>query len=159
MDRGLQVIFAKTDLGEAEWIRPSRDLPRPARQLLQLVDEAVPIDDCVAGVDEGSLADAMLLLDQGLIRLSACHADAAVAGFLKLLVDALLALPPHDLYSLLTDQAKRRLGLLQGFRMVLALERCANRHEQSALAVRFVQLIWRMHGAAGIRPLKGLLKV
>ena len=106
----------------------------------------------------------MQLLDLGLIRITSFDATTvartgAIRMSLQALAEALLELPSDALYTLLTQQAKRLLGLLQGFRMVLALERCAGQYEQHALAVRFIQESWRMHGVAGVRPLQKLLRV
>lgn len=157
----VELSCARTDLGAAEVRRPVRDLARPARELLFLIDKPVAVDPCVSEVHEAELADAMLLLGMGLIRTTSFDASSAsrpVRMQLRPLIDALLVLSSDDLYTLLTQQAKRRLGLLQGFRMVLALERCNGHHEQRALAVRFIQEIWRTHGVVGIRPLQGLLK-
>jgi hypothetical protein len=153
----VELRFAKTGLGEAEARRPVHDLPRPVRELLFVVDRLVAIDQCVSEVHDAQLADAMLLLNLGLIRTTSFGGNSASRS-VRSLIDALLGLPSDDLYTLLTQQAKRRLGLLQGFRMVLALERCNGHHEQCALAVRFVQEIWRTHGEAGVQPLRGLLK-
>jgi hypothetical protein len=161
-DGVVELRFARTTLGEAELRRAVHDLPRPVRELLCLVDQTVAIDQRVSEVHDAQLADAMLLLNLGLIRTVSFDANSATRRGrtpLRPVIDALLSLPSDDLYTLLTQQAKRRLGLLQGFRMVLALERCNGHHEQCALAVRFVQEIWRTHGDAGIRPLRGLLKV
>jgi hypothetical protein len=158
----VELFFARTDLGNAEVRQPLCDLPRPVRELLFLVDGSNAVDQCIAEVHNARLADAMVLLTLGLIRTTSFDAKTpSRAGRLPLrpLIDTLLDLTPEDLYTLLTQQAKLRLGLLQGFRMVLALERCEGHHEQRALAVRFVQEIWRTHGQAGISPLRKLLKV
>jgi hypothetical protein len=157
----LTLCCARTPSGAAELRQPAHALPAPARELLGLVDPGVAIDHCVSAAAQAQLSDAMLLLSLGLVRTTSFEAAATIgAGRVQLrpLLDALLALSSDELYTLLTQQAKRRLGLLQGFRTVLALERCNGPHEQRALAVRFVQEIWRMHGAAGVLPLQRLLK-
>jgi hypothetical protein len=154
----LELFFARTLLGDAEVQRPVCELPRAARQLLFIVDQSVAIDKSVSEIHEAGLADAMLLLGLGLVRTASFEARYAKSAGLRPLIDAILRLSSQELYTLLTQQAKQRLGLLQGFRMVLALERCKNQYEQSALAVRFVQEIWRTQGEAGIHPLRGLLR-
>ena len=159
-DKSWDGAYLRTDVGEAEMQRPVLALPRAARELLFVIDRHAGIDQCMAAVDGAASADAWLLLELGLIQTASSAAAAAGdvgKGRLQPLVDALLALPSYDLYTLLTQQAKRRLGLLQGFRMVLALERCAGHHEQRAMAVRFVHEVWRTHGDAGIVPLQRLL--
>jgi len=155
----VELLFSRTELGDAELERPVRDLSRTARELLFIIDRAIGIDQCVSKVHDARLSDAVFLLGLGLIRSASLDASPVAPDRveLKLLVAALLDLSQDDLYTFLTQQAKRRLGLLQGFRMVLALERCDNRDEQCALAVRFVQEIWRIHGEAGLRPLQDSL--
>jgi hypothetical protein len=157
----MTLCVGRTQAGDAEVRRPVHELAPAARELLGLIERSVAIDRCLAALPQAQLADAMLLLSLGLVRTTSFDAVATSGARriqLQPLLDALLALPSDDLYSLLTQQAKRRLGLLQGFRTVLALERCNGPHEQRALAVRFVQEIWRMHGEAGIRPLQRLLR-
>jgi hypothetical protein len=155
----VELLFSRTELGDAELRRPVRDLPQSARELLFVIDRAFGLDQCVSKVHDAHLSDAMFLLSLGLIRTAFFDAGpvAPDRNQLQRLVAALLELSQDDLYTFLTQQAKRRLGLLQGFRMVLALERCNNHDEQCALAVRFVQEIWRIHGEAGLRPLQDLL--
>lgn len=153
-----ELCFARTERGEAEVRCRLIDLPSPTRDLLFALERHLSIDLCLAAVRGAQLADAMALLSLALIRTFSFDAVAPFQQVTLLpLIDALLALPTDDLYTLLTHQAKRRLGLLQGFRMVLALERCNSPHEQRALAVRFVQEIWRTHGVAGVVPLQRLL--
>jgi hypothetical protein len=156
----VELRFSRTELGEAELRQPVRDLPRPARELLFIIDRAIAIEQCVSKVHDAHLTHAMFLLSLGLIHMASFDASQLAPDRLHLqsFVDALLSLPPDDLYTFLTQQAKRRLGLLQGFRMVLALERCKDHDEQCTLAARFVQEIWRIHGEAGLRPLQDSLE-
>lgn len=164
MTRDLAVHFVRTEAGDAELRHPGLTrltLATPARQLLFSIEHTLAIDLCISVADGSSLADAMLLLRLGLIRvdsLRATGADRASARQLHAVIGAVLVLPAGELYALLTQQAKLRLGLLHGFRMILALERCVSHDEQRALAVRFVEDVWRSHGETGIRPLSAALR-
>jgi hypothetical protein len=159
--RELALYFSRTDAGESELRWPTLDLAAPVRELLFAIERTVAIDACLSAVRGSTLADAMLLLAWGLIRTESFEAPFASRSDkarLQPLVESILALPANELYSLLTQHARVRLGLLQGFRMVLALERCVGHHEQRALAIRFLEEIWRAHGEAGIRPLRASLR-
>lgn len=162
MERSLQLSMGRTARGDAEAQRPTLALRRPVRELLFLLGRPATIDRYIDEVHEARLADAMTLLSLGLSCTTSFDAGTSTPGTrvqFRSLIDALLALSSDDLYALLTHQAKRRLGLLQGFRMVLTLERVQGRDEQRALTVRFVQEVWRLHGEAGMRPLEALLKL
>jgi hypothetical protein len=161
LTRELALHFVRTDAGDAELRQPGLTLATPARQLLFSIEHTLAIDLCISVAEGSSLADAMLLLRWGLIRLDslrATGADRASARQLHAVVGAVLVLPASELYRLLTQQAKLRLGLLHGFRMILALERCVSHEDQRALAVRFVEDVWRSRGETGIRPLNAALR-
>jgi hypothetical protein len=159
--REMTICFARTDAGDAELRRPGIALTLPARQLLFSIEKGIAIDACIAVVTGSSLVDAMVLLRRGLVRIDAVHAsgaDRVDVRRLEQVVHAMLRLPADELYTLLTQHAKLRLGLLHGFRMILALERCSRDEDQRALALRFVEDIWRAHGEAGVRPLTGAVR-
>ena len=70
--------------------------------------------------------------------------DAALAELVQ-------SLSYRQLYDLLTAQARPRLGLISGYRMVLEVERCNGADEVRALALRFVEAVRQAQGAEGVR--------
>lgn len=70
--------------------------------------------------------------------------DAALAELVQ-------SLSYRQLYDLLTAQARPRLGLISGYRMVLEVERCNGADEVRALALRFVESVRQAQGAEGVR--------
>jgi len=72
--------------------------------------------------------------------------DAALAELVQ-------SLGYRPLYDLLTAQARPRLGLINGYRMVLEVERCNGVEELRALALRFVESVRQAQGAEGVRQL------
>ena len=155
----MELCLVRTEVGDAELDRPVLGLSRIGRELLFVFEKSGSVRHCLAAVQGAALDDAMLLLKLGLVQevSDGSAVDPAVLAKLQSVVHALLALPSYELYTVLTQESKRCLGLLQAFRMVLALERCDSQHAQRLLAVRFVREVWRTHGDSGIRPLQRLL--
>ena len=90
-------------------------------------------------VQAATAADLAHLLGQGLI---AVYSAAALAP------PALSPLADADLYNYLTRHARQYLGLIKGYRMVLEVERCADRLALQQLAQRFVAEVSQAHGEA-----------
>jgi hypothetical protein len=67
------------------------------------------------------------------------------------LAELVQSLSYRQLYDLLTAQARPRLGLISGYRMVLEVERCNGADEVRALALRFVESVRQAQGAEGVR--------
>ena len=67
------------------------------------------------------------------------------------LAELVQSLSYRQLYDLLTAQARPRLGLISGYRMVLDVERCNGADEVRALALRFVEAVRQAQGAEGVR--------
>jgi hypothetical protein len=161
VEAGVRFQFARTAAGEAENALASQSLSPPARALLRHVDGDRCIEQCLLDVPGARLADAMELLPPGLLRARSCLAtsrEAPQGVQLRPLVDTLLALSNDETYFVLTHQAKLRLGLIHGFRMVLLLERCVGPHEQRALALRFIEALWRLQGEPGLRRFERYLR-
>jgi hypothetical protein len=59
-----------------------------------------------------------------------------------------------QLYGLLTSQAKERLGLIKGFKMVLDVEKCSGLAELQTLAVRFVGLVREVQGDGAAKKMR-----
>lgn len=98
------------------------------------------------------LADAMVLFSADLCRLRWTGGQAGTSLQPEELTARLLQLDWDRLYSVLTHQANLRLGLIAGFRMVLAIERCDRLSQLQALSLLFVDALWHARGEEGIRP-------
>lgn len=144
----MTVRYLKTDAGR-EAIR-SRDatLSRPARNLLLIIDDSRTGDEWLGLVTNASAADLAQLVDAAYVGEVAAAAvkpvPAAAAtrnpGTRAAAVEAALqALSYRELYDRLTLEARARLGLIKGYRMVLEIERCAGVDEIRQLALRFVE--------------------
>jgi hypothetical protein len=169
--------YVKTEAGRAELKERRLALPRQARLLLVIIDASKTGADWVAAVNGSSHADIERLLAAGLIEPQAGAARAGAAAEatapeapappvarepskpspnMPALSDAALAelvqsLSYRQLYDLLTAQARPRLGLISGYRMVLDVERCNGADELRALALRFVEAVRQAQGAEGVR--------
>lgn len=132
---------ARADLGEAAYRR------------LSALDRSLSLPEWESSSGDARLADAMVLLSGGLCRLRWTGGCAGASLQPEDLAARLLQLDWDRLYSLLTHQAKLRLGLIAGFRMVLAIERCQRLAQLQALSLLFVDALWVARGQDGIRPL------
>ena len=145
--------FAKTDAGRREIRERKSSLSRAARNLLLIIDATKPAADWMAMVLGSTPADLQQLLDTGLVAAAGAPADApAAAG--PSLAQAVQALGYRELYELLTQQARPRLGLIKGYRMVLEVEKCSGPEEIRALALRFVELVREVQGEAEAQALR-----
>lgn len=88
---------------------------------------------------------------------AAAPAPAEVPSAAVPLEDALHLLSYRELYDRLTEQARPRLGLLKGYRMVLEIEKCSGADEIRALALRFVADVREAQGDAAAREVRRLL--
>jgi hypothetical protein len=148
-----QQRFAKTEAGRAEIKSSTKKLPRSARNLLLIIDATRPAADWTQLIHGASEQDLTRLLDAGLIE--SAEADAtARAGRAANLGEAVAALGYDQLYGLLTSQARDRLGLIKGFKMVLEVEKCAGLPELQALAVRFVDMVRDAQGDGAARQMR-----
>ncbi|MDE1949651.1 MAG: hypothetical protein KGI35_13625, partial [Burkholderiales bacterium] len=73
------------------------------------------------------------------------------------LQQALQARSHSELYELLTVQARPRLGLIKGYKMVLDIERCGDAESLRALALRFVDAVRTARGDAAAGEIGRLL--
>ena len=177
----MEARYVKTEAGRAEMKERRLALPRQARLLLVIIDASKSSAEWVAAVNGSSEADIERLLAEGLIEPQAAPARAPAAApaasrssepaapapavarepskpspNMPALSDAALAelvnsLSYRQLYDLLTAQARPRLGLISGYRMVLEVERCNGADEVRALALRFVESVRQAQGAEGVR--------
>lgn len=143
----------RTDAGR-EAIR-SRDgqLSRAARNLLLIVDPSRPAEQWLAAVAGAEPADLERLIALGFVAESSppprLAAAAAAVSRVRVAAQAALArAEPRVLYDLLTAEARSRLGLVKGYRMVLDVERSQGLDELRQLALRFVDELEAADGEA-----------
>jgi hypothetical protein len=135
----LAARFARTEAGRAEVQRRSLPLSRPARNLLLTIDTSRSGDAWLALVQGATAADLLALVDAGLVAPSAPPAGAALPRMS--LAQALETKSYQTLYDRVTAEARPRLGLLKGYRLILEVERCPGPPEMRALAQRFVEQV------------------
>lgn len=152
--------FAKTDAGREEIRQGRYKLSRSMRNLLLLVDESRPAEQWLQLVHGATDADLQHLVAQGLV---APHADLTsapmpLAGRVPAsLADALAQLSYDQLYTLLTSQARDRLGLIAGYRFVLEVEKAGGVEDLRKLAERFLSLVKQHQGEAAERQMRVVL--
>jgi hypothetical protein len=146
--------YQKTDAGRDEIRARALDLPRPARTLLVVIDANKTGDEWLGLVNGVSAPDLQRLLELGLIAPVVAAAPAAPAGQPARgpsVEEALAQLSYRELYDKLTAEARARLGLIKGYRMVLEIEKCSGADEIRALAMRFVEEIRAAQGDKAAR--------
>ena len=147
--------FAKTETGRAEIKASTRKLPRSARNLLLIIDATRPASDWTQLIHGASELDLTRLLEEGLIESVQVEAVRGTRSApVATLKDAVAALSYDQLYGLLTSQARDRLGLIKGFRMILEVEKCAGLPALQALAVRFVDMVREAQGDGAARQMR-----
>jgi hypothetical protein len=137
---GLDLVHQKTESGRAEIKLRTLALSRSARNLLLVLDSSRTAREWLAVVQGATEADLLHLLAHDLI------APPEVAR--KAAVPTLAALSYEQLYSYLTSSAKKYLGLIKGYRMVLEVERCVDLAALQVLAQRFVRDVEQAQGPA-----------
>jgi hypothetical protein len=147
--------YAKTAKGREEITSKSGKLPRTARNLLLILDATRPATTWAALIHGSSQADIAYLVQHGLIE-QAAHADPGprTHGAVTSVEAAIATLGYEQLYNLLTSQAKERLGLIKGFKMVLDVEKCANESELRTLAVKFVGMVREVQGEPAAKTMR-----
>ena len=152
--------YVKTDAGRDEIRARAHALSRPARNLLLIIDgsrSGAEWLQMVAGTGADDLAE---LLRAGLIAEAAAPRHAAPAPSAAApsaadeaaeLTRVLESLSYRQLYDRLTVEARPRLGLIKGYRMVLDIEKCSGAEEIRKLALRFVDELRAAQGDAAVR--------
>ena len=148
--------FAKTPAGRDEIKARNRKLSRTARNLLLILDESRPAENWLQLVHGASEEDLRQLLAEGLVQehVGAAPTPRPAASPQVSLTEALSHLTYDQLYSLLTSQAKERLGLIAGFKFVLEVEKCGNLDELRKLAERFLSLVKQHQGEAAEKQMR-----
>ena len=151
--------FAKTDAGRSEIQRKTWPLARTARNLLLIIDPGRSAAQWLALVQGATPADLQALLDAGLVAAVgvATAAPAAAAAPRMSLAQALETKSYPILYARITAEARPRLGLLKGYKLILDVERCSGPAELRALAQRFIEQVRSTDGDSAALALAKLL--
>lgn len=150
--------FVRTEAGRHEVRARAAPLSRAARNLLLIIDASKAAGEWLTLVHGSTSADLQQLIDAGLIAVEG-HATGshAVPRPARTLEQALLAHSYTELYDLLTHEARARLGLVKGLRMVLEVEKCKGPDQIRALAVHFVDVVREVQGEAEAKAMRRLL--
>jgi hypothetical protein len=143
--------YIKTENGRAAIRAGNHALKRPARNLLVILDASKTGDEWVAVVHGATGADLQQLIDDGLIRVAEPKLATPSRPRGLGLEGALENWAYTPLYDLLTVQARARLGLVKGYRMVLEIEKCSGVEALRVLALRFVDEVRMVQGDAAAR--------
>lgn len=141
--------YLRTEAGRREIRERAVQLTRPGRNLLLIIDASKTAAEWLAAVHGCTEADLRQLIDSGLIASALGQASAG-----RTLEQALQERGYRELYDLLTQQARPRLGLIKGYKVVLEVERCSGAEQIRALAQRFVDLVREVQGEAEARLLR-----
>ena len=150
----MSVRYQKTDAGRAEIRARTLDLPRPARNLLLIIDGTRTGDEWLAMVAGAGAADLQSLLDRGLVSALSQASIELPLPVEQPLVDALQAIGFRALYDYLTSKARPRLGLMKGYRAVLDIERCTDVAALRRYAELFVELVREASGDEAARVVR-----
>jgi hypothetical protein len=141
---GLAGHYSKTEAGRAEIRNRALPLSRPARNLLLIIDASRSGEGWL-GVVQGCVGPELAaLVEHGLVA----EAPAGAAGVVNpaaaprmSLAQALESRSYKALYDRITSEARPRLGLIKGYKMILEVERCGGPADIRALAQRFVDTV------------------
>ena len=151
--------YLKTEAGRQAIHTRAASLSRTARNLLLIIDDSRSGDEWLALVANATAADLAQLVQAGFLSERAPAAPAAAPGAAPapsglrtaVVTQALQALGYRELYERLTAEARSRLGLIKGYRMVLEIEKCSGADEIRGLAARFVEEVRAAQGDAAAR--------
>ena len=163
--------YTKTETGRAEIRARVHALTRTARNLLLIIDPSRDGANWVSMVQGASAADLQTLVDAGLVSLlggpsvapsvppaepepSATSSAAPSTGPGALEASSLSY---SDLYDLLPSLAKQHLGLMKGYRFVLAIEKADGLAGLQLVARDLLAEIERAKGAAVARSARRAL--
>lgn len=163
--------YTKTETGRAEIRARVHALTRTARNLLLIIDPSRDGANWVSMVQGASAADLQTLVDAGLVAqlggpsvvpsvppsepepsTAPAPAPATAPGALEA-----SSLSYSDLYDLLPSLAKQHLGLMKGYRFVLAIEKADGLVGLQSVARDLLTEIERAKGAAVARSARRAL--
>ena len=141
--------YARTEAGRAEIQRRALPLSRPGRNLLLTIDASRSGEAWLGLVQGATVADLRALVDAGLVAEAQAGPAPAPAGAPRMsLAQALETKGYQTLYDRITAEARPRLGLIKGYKLILEIERCSGPAEIRALAQRFVEQVRAADGDA-----------
>ena len=163
--------YAKTEAGRREIRAREISLTRPGRTLLLIIDDSKSGNDWLKLVQGSTGDDLAQLLNAGLIatdstgqgskpgtgRSGDSGANTTFTTDGPGLAEVLETLSYQQLYDLITSQARPRLGLIKGYKMVLEVERCNGPAEIRVLTQRFIAMVRDIQGEAGAMDLHRIL--
>lgn len=138
--------FVKTSAGAAEMRLRAQSITRAARDLLFVIDGSRTAAAWAALIHGTTDADIKHLVEKGLIANAQAKAQAQKAARVLTLDEAIATLSYEQLYGVLTTQARPRLGLIRGCKLILATERCACLSQLQKLASRFFLMVRKTQG-------------
>ena len=137
--------YARTEAGKAEIRAHSIKLSRPARNLLMVIDASCSGDAWIGKVNGSTAADLDVLIAAKLIAPQAGAGGKTVHQ--RVGVEVAVKDWTYDaLYTLLTQEAKERFGLIKGYRLILKIEGCSDLAGIQAVALEFIEHIRKAHG-------------
>ena len=148
--------YSRTEQGRSEIKTRTVAMSRQARNLLLIIDAGASGDEWVARVNGCTDDDLRQLIANGLIAEAMTSAAPALALNQPqvTLDEALQACGYQTLYDLLTAQARPRLGLIKGYRMILEIERCVDVAALRALVPRFIDEVRDKQGDTAAQALR-----
>ena len=138
--------FVKTSAGAAEMRLRAQSITRAARDLLFVIDGSRTVAAWAALIHGTTDADIKHLVETGLIANTQAKPQAQKAARVLTVDEAIATLSYEQLYGVLTTQARPRLGLIRGCKLVLETERCARLPELQKLASRFFLMVRTAQG-------------
>ena len=139
----LDQSYQKTEAGRAEIKLRALQLSRSARNLLLMLDGTRSARDWLAMINGTTETDLAFLASHGLIVSTTIASPPPAPA--EALPDV-EGMGYDELYSYLTQNAKKLLGLIKGYRMVLDVERCTDLAGLQELAWRLVSEVDRAQG-------------
>ena len=137
--------YVRTEAGKAEIRAHGVQLSRPVRNLLMVIDASCSGEKWVSKVNGSTPADLDILLAAKLIAPQGSAAAKTV--YQRITVEAAVRDWTYDaLYTLLTQEARERFGLIKGYRLILKIEGCSDLAGMQAVALDFVEQIRKAHG-------------
>jgi len=150
--------FVKTPRGRAQIASRDARLPRTARTLLLILDDSRTPSQWMDLVQGSTQADFDLLRGEGLIAAVRTDPPARTATRPSAsMPTGLSTLSYEQLYGFMTSQARERLGLIQGLKFILEVERCVGEAQMRDLAVRFVSAVRKVQGDSAAGKLRAAL--
>ena len=151
----LDLPYQKTEAGRAEIKARGLPLSRSARNLLLMLDGTRPARNWIEMIKGTSETDLAYLISHGLIAATAGAATTATATSTPTATSAVPQPIPagsgmgyDELYAYLTGNARRHLGLIKGYRLVLDVERCGDLAELQELALKMIAQVDQSSGEA-----------